>query len=168
MVIPSVAPTRRISPIASKAFAITSSDAQRQTSRYVPSSRRYSRVSTRSNPAARHWPMSSARWARNLSTCSGASVNRCVRTVAVRSPREVHSIVVWACRVALLRPQLTAFFTSAAIRFSSAGVSFVRNQPVGHMVPSSRLAAWSNPNVAYRSLYFEAALKKQMTLPSLA
>jgi hypothetical protein len=68
----------------------------------------------------------------------------------------------------LLSPQLTAFFTSAAIRSSSAGVSFVRNQLVGHMVPASRLAAWSNPNVAYRSLYFEAALKKQMTLPSLA
>jgi hypothetical protein len=68
----------------------------------------------------------------------------------------------------LRQPQPAAFFTSAAIRSSSAAVSFVKNQALGHMLPSSRLAAWSNPNVAYRSLYFEAALKKQMTLPSLA
>ena len=57
-------------------------------------------------------------------------------------------------------PQLTAFFTSAAIRFSSAGVSFVRNQPDGHIVPSSRLAAMSNPNVAYRSLVLRGRLEE--------
>src|SRR6266542_2410580 len=102
MVIPSVAPTRGTSPIASEAFAITSSDAQRQMARYVPSSRRYSRVSTGSNPAARHWPMSSARCARNFSTWSGASVYRWVRTVGViRSPFGVRPTVSgrihWLC-----------------------------------------------------------------------
>ena len=35
------------------------------------------------------------------------------------------------------------------------------------MVPSSRFAAPSKPNVAYRDLNFAASWKKQMTLPSL-
>jgi hypothetical protein len=86
----------------------------------------------------------------------------------LRAPFGIHPTRLSASPSGLLSRQVTAFFTSAAIRFSSAGVSFVRNQPLGHMVPSSRLAAMSNPNVAYRSWYFEAALKKQMTLPSLA
>jgi hypothetical protein len=36
--------------------------------------------------------------------------------------------------------QLTAFFTRAAIFFSSAAVSFVSAKEVGHMLPSSRFA----------------------------
>jgi hypothetical protein len=42
--------------------------------------------------------------------------------------------------IALLRPQLTAFFTSAAILASSAAVNSFSAKAVGHMAPSSRLA----------------------------
>src|SRR6266498_5280522 len=63
---------------------------------------------------------------------------------------------------------IDAFFTSAAIFFSSAAVSFVRAKEVGHMAPSSRFAASSKPNVAYLDLNLSALLKKQTTLPSLA
>jgi hypothetical protein len=66
------------------------------------------------------------------------------------------------------RLQLTAFFTSAATFFSAAGVSSVRAKAVGHIVPSSRFAASSKPNVAYLELNFSALLKKHTTFPSLA
>jgi hypothetical protein len=56
-------------------------------------------------------------------------------------------------------PQLTAFFTSAAIFFSSAAVSSVSAKEVGHMVPSSRFASSLKPNVAYLDLNFDAAVK---------
>jgi hypothetical protein len=55
--------------------------------------------------------------------------------------------------------QLTAFFTSALILASSAAVSFVSAKEVGHMLPSSRFAEALNPNVAYLSLNFDAAVK---------
>jgi len=45
---------------------------------------------------------------------------------------------------------------------------FATAKDTGHMSPSSRRASGWNSNVAYRTLNFEAALKKQMTLPSLA
>ena len=64
--------------------------------------------------------------------------------------------------------ELTAFVTSAAIFFSSAAVSEVSANEVGHMVPSSILAASLKPRVAYRVLNFAAAWKKKTTLPSLA
>jgi hypothetical protein len=67
-----------------------------------------------------------------------------------------------------LGPQRIAFFTSAAIRASSAVLSFVSAQDVGHMLPSSRIASSSKPNVAYLDLNLSAALKKQTSLPSLA
>src|SRR5512132_3530483 len=67
-----------------------------------------------------------------------------------------------------LSPQRTAFFTSAAIFFSSAAVNSFSAKEVGHMAPSSRLASSSKPNVAYLELNFPALLKKQTTLPSLA
>src|SRR4029450_12025820 len=67
-----------------------------------------------------------------------------------------------------LGPQRTAFFTSAVIFASSGAVNFVSAKEVGHMVPSSRFAASSKPNVAYLELNFSALLKKQTTLPSLA
>jgi hypothetical protein len=67
-----------------------------------------------------------------------------------------------------LGPQLTAFFTSAAILASSAAVSSVSAKAVGHMAPSSRFAASLKPNVAYLVLNFCALWKKQTTLPSLA
>src|SRR5918998_66731 len=67
-----------------------------------------------------------------------------------------------------LGPQLTAFFTSAAILASSAAVNSVSAKEVGHMVPSSRFASALKPNVAYRELNFWAGVKKQTTLPSLA
>src|SRR5512132_3327740 len=67
-----------------------------------------------------------------------------------------------------ISPQRTAFFTSAAIFFSSAAVNFVSAKEVGHMLPSSRFAASSKPNVAYLEPNFSALLKKQTTLPSLA
>ena len=44
--------------------------------------------------------------------------------------------------------QLAAFLTRAAILASSSGVSFVSANEVGHIVPSSRFAASSKPNVA--------------------
>src|SRR5512133_1140229 len=65
-------------------------------------------------------------------------------------------------------PQLTAFFTSAAILASSAAVRSFRANEVGHIAPSSRCAASSNPSVAYLELNFSALLKKHTILPSLA
>src|SRR5439155_10805561 len=70
--------------------------------------------------------------------------------------------------VGLLPPQLTAFFTSAAIRASSAAVNAFSAKAVGHMGPSSRFASCMKPNVAYRVLNFRALWKKQTTLPSRA
>jgi hypothetical protein len=67
-----------------------------------------------------------------------------------------------------LRPQLTAFFTSAPIVASSVAVSSFSAKAVGHMLPSSRFAAALKPNVAYLSLNLAAGVKKQTTLPSLA
>src|SRR5512139_302832 len=64
--------------------------------------------------------------------------------------------------------QLTAFFRSAPILASSAAVSSFSANEVGHMAPSSRLAASVKPNVAYRDLNLSALWKKQTTLPSLA
>jgi hypothetical protein len=65
-------------------------------------------------------------------------------------------------------PQLTAFFTSARICASSAGVNFVSAKAVDHMAPSSRFAASWKPSVEYLELYCCALWKKQTTLPSLA
>ena len=48
----------------------------------------------------------------------------------------------------LLRPQLTAFLTSSAIVASSAVLSPFSANDVGHIEPSSRLAASLKPNVA--------------------
>src|SRR5262249_22298423 len=64
--------------------------------------------------------------------------------------------------------QLTAFFTSAAIRRSSAAVSFSSANAVGHIAPSSRFAVSLNPNVAYLVLNFAPLWKKQTTFPPLA
>src|SRR4029079_2166252 len=64
--------------------------------------------------------------------------------------------------------QPAAFFTRSAICCSCAGVSSVSAQEVAHIEPSSSAAFSSNPNVAYRDLNLSAALKKQMSLPSLA
>jgi hypothetical protein len=55
--------------------------------------------------------------------------------------------------------QLTAFCTSAAILASSSAVSSFSAKEVGHMLPSSRLAAALKPNVAYLSLNFDAGVK---------
>ena len=55
--------------------------------------------------------------------------------------------------------QLTAFFTSALILASSVAVNSVSAKEVGHMLPSSRFAAALKPNVAYRSLNFDAGVK---------
>src|SRR6516162_2510199 len=68
----------------------------------------------------------------------------------------------------LLSPQLTAFFTSAAILASSAAVNSFSAKAVGHRWPSSRFALSLKPNVAYLVLNFCALWKKQTTLPSLA
>src|ERR671935_1953936 len=67
-----------------------------------------------------------------------------------------------------LSPQLTAFFTSAAIFASSAAVNFVSAKAVGHMAPLSRFAWSLKPSVAYLVLNLCALWKKQTTLPSLA
>jgi hypothetical protein len=58
-----------------------------------------------------------------------------------------------------LSPQLTAFFTRAAIFFSSAAVSFFSAKEVGHMAPSSSFAASLKPNVAYRESNLAASWK---------
>ncbi len=62
--------------------------------------------------------------------------------------------------------QRTAFFTSAAIFFSSAAVSSFSAKEVGHMAPSSRFASSLKPSVAYLALNLSALWKKQTTLPS--
>jgi hypothetical protein len=59
----------------------------------------------------------------------------------------------------LLSPQLTAFFTSAAILASTSGVNSFSAKEVGHMAPSSRFAVSLKPNVAYLSLNFDAGVK---------
>ncbi len=64
-------------------------------------------------------------------------------------------------------PQRTAFFTSAAIVFSSAAVSSFKANAIGHIVPLSRFAESLKPSIAYRSLNLAASRKKQTTLPSL-
>src|SRR5881392_4445598 len=69
---------------------------------------------------------------------------------------------------AALRPQLTAFFTSAPIFASSAAVNSFSAKAVGHMAPSSRFAWCMKPNVAYLVLNLCALWKKQTILPSLA
>src|SRR5579875_2867091 len=63
--------------------------------------------------------------------------------------------------------QFTAFFTSAAIFASSAGVSSFTAKATGHMAPSSSFASCMKPNVAYRVLNLSALWKKQTILPSL-
>src|SRR5215467_6180410 len=65
-------------------------------------------------------------------------------------------------------PQLTAFFTSAAILASTAAVSFVTAKETGHISPSSIFALSLKPSVAYLVLNFCAGWKWQTTLPSLA
>src|SRR5437667_2168127 len=74
--------------------------------------------------------------------------------------------MAWLCGE--LRPQLTAFFTSAPILASSAAVNCFNAKAVGHRAPSSRFALSLKPNVAYLVLNFFAHWKKQTTLSSLA
>src|SRR6185437_5042574 len=64
--------------------------------------------------------------------------------------------------------QPTAFFTSEVIVFSSAGVSFVKANSVGHIDPASRFALSLKPRFEYRDLNLPAFLKKTTTLPSFA
>jgi hypothetical protein len=51
-------------------------------------------------------------------------------------------------------PQLTAFFTSSPIFFSSAAVNCFSAKEVGHMEPLSRLAESVKPKVAYLASNF--------------
>src|SRR3984893_11095613 len=78
------------------------------------------------------------------------------RAVAVRFESEGHP------------PQLTAFYTSAPIRASSAAVNSFSAKAVGHMAPSSRFASCMKPNVAYLVLNFCALWKKQTIFPSFS
>ena len=55
--------------------------------------------------------------------------------------------------------QLTAFFTSLPIVVSSAAVSFLSANEVGHMAPPSRFASSLKPNVAYLDLNLSALWK---------
>src|SRR5438552_19005594 len=70
--------------------------------------------------------------------------------------------------IGLLRPQLTAFFTSAPILASSAAVYSFSAKAVGHMAPSSMFALSLKPNVAHLVLDFCVLWKNQTPLPSLA
>src|SRR3989304_5137928 len=67
-----------------------------------------------------------------------------------------------------ISPQLTAFFTSAAIFASSVAVNSFSAKATGHMAPLSRFAVSLKPNDAYLALNLCALWKKQTTLPSLA
>src|SRR4051812_3789774 len=73
-----------------------------------------------------------------------------------------------AARGPRVSPQLTAFFTSATIVASSAGVNSSSAKATGHRAPSSRFAVSLKPKVAYLVLNFCALWKKQTTLPSFA
>src|SRR6185437_7710317 len=64
--------------------------------------------------------------------------------------------------------QPSAFFSSAAMRFSTSAFMVLSAYDVGHMAPSSSVALSVKPKVAYRSLNFSASLKKQTTLSSFA
>jgi len=64
--------------------------------------------------------------------------------------------------------QPAAFFASSTIRASTAGVSFVTANALGHISPSSSAASGWNPKVEYRTLNFDLGWKKQMTLPFFA
>jgi photosystem II stability/assembly factor-like uncharacterized protein len=55
--------------------------------------------------------------------------------------------------------QRTAFFTSVAIFFSSAAVSSVSANDVGHIAPASMFARSLKPKVAYLDLNFAASWK---------
>jgi hypothetical protein len=55
--------------------------------------------------------------------------------------------------------QLTAFFTSASIRASLAGVNSFSAYWIGHMASSSRFALSLKPSVAYLVLNFAALWK---------
>jgi hypothetical protein len=96
------------------------------------------------------------RWARGNLWARSCSARSLVRLASRAGPSDQ------------LTPQRTAFFTSALIFFSSAAVNIVSAKEVGHMLPSSRFASSSKPNVAYLELNFSALLKKQTTFPSLA
>src|SRR5258707_12560749 len=65
-------------------------------------------------------------------------------------------------------PEVTVFFTSAAILTSSVAVNSFSAKATGHTVPSSRFALSLKPSVAYLALNLCAHWKKQTTLPSLA
>src|SRR2546428_11073648 len=69
---------------------------------------------------------------------------------------------------AKLSSQLTAFFTSAPIFASAAGVSSFSAKAIGHSSPSSRVAESLNPSVAYLALNLALSWKKKTALPSLA
>ena len=106
-----------------------------------------------------------------------ASLVQSVKVCAVAGLKIGGRNVSTSCRVCRLRakassgllvPQLTAFFTSAAILASSAAVNSFSANEVGHIAPSSRFASSLKPNVAYLDLNFSAGWKKQTTLPSLA
>jgi hypothetical protein len=84
---------------------------------------------------------------------------RPVRGVTVRIEAAPYSSEEFLGAKGLLSPQLTAFFTSAAIFASSAAVSSFSAKEVGHMLPSSRFAESLKPNVAYLSLNFDAGVK---------
>lgn len=60
--------------------------------------------------------------------------------------------------------QLTAFFTSAVSRFATSSSTSVTAHDVGHIRPSSRCASGLKPKDEYRSLNFDAGVKKQTTL----
>src|ERR671911_794271 len=111
-----------------------------------------------SSTVARYAGTAASRWAPN-SASSGACAANSLHGTLRRWPTDL-------CGTGI--GQLTAFFTRARILASHAAVSSLSAKDVGHMAPSSRLAASSKPNVAYRDLNLSALLKKQTTLPSFA
>src|SRR5437667_6179362 len=114
------------------------------------------------------------------SACPGLSYNVAGMASALQAVRNAganHVVILGAWRTRAtpypgpsgeVRPQLTAFFTSAPIFTSSAAVNSFSAKAVGHMAPSSRFAWCMKPNVAYLVLNLCALWKKQTILPSLA
>ena len=51
-----------------------------------------------------------------------------------------------------IHPQLTAFFTSAAILVSAVPVNSFSAKTIGHRAPLSRFACSEKPTIMYRSL----------------
>jgi hypothetical protein len=92
-----------------------------------------------------------------LQTHSASPLSMASKSAPSPSPWLGFSITPWLMAPPeIARFQLTAFFTSAAIFSSTAGVNSFRAKATGQNAPSSRFAASLKPSVAYLVLNFWA------------